>query len=199
MITRDPGWDRVDQQTLLCQSAHAIGFDGEQIELVFVERLRCVLRHQNRRPLELSKQAISDGRKERPQLFVHSVPGLDLEHDQRRMGGEKSTSPRDNSLLFALGVDLDEVDGGPPTHRAFHIKAGDADRLARPGCSERAQLARRGEGEIAFSGAVRKGGADNFEIAEIVQGAALFQERAGFRPRLVREDAPAGSNEAGHR
>src|SRR6185437_6504125 len=112
----DPRRACIDQQTLLRQGAHAIGFGGEQVEFGPVQCLRRVLRHQNGLPFKLSEPAISDGGQKRPQPFVHDGAGLHLEHHQRRMGGEQAVSSFNNlSSSPSASILIKSIDGHPRT------------------------------------------------------------------------------------
>src|SRR5438445_4866994 len=51
---------------------------------------------------------------------------------------------------------------------------------------------------MPFPGAVRKSRADNFQIAEIIQGAAVLEECTSFAAGLIGEDAAGWSNQLRH-
>ena len=71
------------------------------------------------------------------------------------MMGEESGAARENSFLFALGIDLDEIRRPPALPGLLQIQGGDPYPFARSRIRKRVQLARCTEREVAFALAVR--------------------------------------------
>src|SRR4029077_85999 len=117
-FVRRPGRNRIDQEPLLRQVLDTVALCGEQVELVAVERLGRVVRNQDRRFAELTKQLITDARKELAEPLVERGELLDFEHHQRRVSREEASATLQDRLLLAFGIDLDEI-GRPILRRVL--------------------------------------------------------------------------------
>jgi len=199
ILAGHPGWNGLNQQALLSQGVRAVGFCGEQIEFIAVDRLLCVIRDQEGRAAKLSKQPIAHGRKERPEVFIHLLAGLDLEHDQRRVAGKEIAAAGDDVLLLAFRIELHEVRRRPASCRVFAIQAGDARRFTRAAVAERVEFARAAEHQPALALAIGQRERRYVEVGRCVQVPASRQQRACLAAGFIGEHLARRTDQTRHR